>query len=86
MLNVTLIGDWLAGTFTDDDKRDLRTIAIELHELRKSIMEIAEKLVNMSDKELLNNLNANQIDLKEREVLRCQEKLQGQLDRAEREL
>ena len=72
--------------FTEEDKRNLRGIAEELKEIRKLIDELTETLVNLSDKELMKSFNATQIDLKENEVLRCRERLQEQLDSAEREL
>ncbi len=72
--------------FTEEDKRTLRGIAEELKEIRKLIDELAEKLVNLSDKELVKSFNASQLDVKENEVDRCREKLQEQLDRAEKEL
>ena len=72
--------------FTEEDKRNLRGIAEELKEIRKLIDELTETLVNLSDKELMKSFNATQIDLKENEVLRCRERLQEQLDSAEKEL
>lgn len=72
--------------FTDEDKRCLRGIAVELKEIRKLIDELAEKLVNLSDKELVKSFNATQIGFKESEVDRCREKLEKQLYRAEKEL
>ena len=71
--------------FTDEDKRNLRGIAEELKEIRKLLDELAEKLVNLSDKELSRILNANQDDLKEKHVDSCKETLEKQLDIAEKE-
>jgi hypothetical protein len=71
--------------FTAEDKRNLRGIAEELKEIRKRIDELTEKLVNLSDKELMKSFNASQIDLKENDVLRCRETLQEQIDSAEKE-
>ena len=65
---------------TDEERRNLRGIALELKEIRKLIEELAEKLVNLSDKELMKSFDASQIDLKENEVDRCRERLQEQLD------
>ena len=70
---------------TDEERRNLRGIALELKEIRKLIEELAEKLVNLSDKELMKSFDASQIDLKENEVDRCREKLQEQFDSAEKE-
>jgi 3-methyladenine DNA glycosylase AlkD len=76
----------LVGTvFTDDERIALRAIAVELDELRKVVMELAETLVNISDKELLKSLNASQDDLKENKVLNYREKLEKQVDVADRE-
>jgi hypothetical protein len=71
---------------TDEDKRNLRDIALELKEIRKLIEGLTEKMVDLSDKELMRNFNASQIDLKENEVLRCRVRLQEQVDRAQKEL
>ena len=76
---------WLGTVFTEEDKRNLKVIAAELLEIRKLLDELAEKLVNLSDKELMRSFNASQIDLKENELLRCREKLQEQIDSAEKE-
>jgi preprotein translocase subunit SecA len=77
---------WLVKTvFTDEDKRKLKGIAEELKEIRKLIEELAEKMVNLSDRELMKNFNADQTDLRENEVFRYREKLQKQLDSAEKE-
>ena len=71
--------------FTDDERRNLRAIAVELHELRKLIMELAEILVKMNDKEFLKNLNAEEDGVEENKVLNYKEKLEKQIDVAERE-
>ena len=71
--------------FTDEDKRNLTVIAAELIELRKLIEELTESLVNLSDKKLLKMLNASQDDLEENKVLNYKEKLEKQIDIAEKE-
>jgi hypothetical protein len=77
---------WLVRTvFTDEDKRNLKVIAAELIELRKLIEELTESLVNVSDKKLLKMLNASQDDLEENKVLNFKEKLEKQIDIAEKE-
>jgi hypothetical protein len=77
---------WLAKTvFTEEDKRNLKVIAMELFEIRKLIMELAETLVKISDKELLKILNSGQDDLKEKLVDNYKEKLEAKLDIAEKE-
>jgi hypothetical protein len=70
---------------TEQDKRDLKVIALELFEIRKLIDRLAEILVNLSDKELLKSLNASQEDLKENQVDNYKETLEKQLDIAEKE-
>jgi hypothetical protein len=74
------------AALTDEDKRSLRGLAEELKGTRKLVDELAEKLVNLSDKEFMKRFNADPSDFKESEVLRCREKLQAQLDSAEKEL
>jgi hypothetical protein len=71
--------------FTDDERRNLRAIAVELHELRKVVMELAETLVKMSDKDLLKSLNSSQEGVEENKVLKYTEKLEKQIDVAEKE-
>jgi hypothetical protein len=76
----------MVGTvFTDDDRRALRAMAVELHEIRKVIMELAETLVKMNDKELLKSLNSSQDGVGENKVLNYKEKLEKQIDVAEKE-
>jgi len=71
--------------FNDDERRNLRAIAVELHELRKVVMELAETLVKMSDKELLKSLNSSQEGVEDNKVLNYKEKLEKQIDVAEKE-
>ena len=75
----------VGAVFTDDERRTLRAIAVELYELRKVVMELAETLVKMSDKDLLKSLNATQEGVKENNVLNYREKLEKQIDIAEKE-
>ncbi len=78
---------WLGkAVFTDEDRQSLKAIALELKELRKLVMELAEKMVNASDKDLMKIFGTDQIDLKESQVAKCREKMENQLDAAEREL
>ena len=71
--------------FTDEDKRNLKVIALELLEIRKLIEELTESLVNVNDKKLMKMLNASEDDLKENKVLNYKEKLEKQIDIAEKE-
>jgi hypothetical protein len=41
----------IKAVLTEEDRLALRVIAVELLEIRKLIGELAEKLVNLSDKE-----------------------------------
>jgi len=77
---------WLVkAVFTDEDRQSLKSIALELKELRKFVEELAETLVNLSDKDLMKIFNSDQIDLKENQVANCREKLEKQLHAAEKE-
>jgi hypothetical protein len=71
--------------FTDDERRNLRAIAMEMHELRRLVMELAETLVKMNDKELLKSLNSSQEGVGENKVLNYKEKLEKQIDLANKE-
>jgi hypothetical protein len=73
------------SVLTEEDKRCLRVIAVELVDVRRLVMELAEKLAKMSDKELLKSLNASQDGIKEACVDRYKEKLEEKIDVAEKE-
>jgi hypothetical protein len=75
----------VGAVFTDDERRALRAIAVELYELRKVVMELAETLVKMSDKDLLKSLNSSQEGIEENKVLNYKEKLEKQIDVTEKE-
>jgi hypothetical protein len=70
---------------TENDKRDLAVMALELSEIRKLVEKLAETLVNLSDKELLRFINANQEGIREKQVDRYKETLEEQIDIAEKE-
>ncbi len=70
---------------TEQDKRDLKVIALEIFEIRKLVEKLAETLVNLNDKELLKFFNAIQDDVKENHVDRYKESLEKQLNVAEKE-
>ena len=70
---------------TIEEKSSIKAIALELMEIRKLIEELAEKLVNLSDKKLMESFNATENDLKENKVLSYKETLEKQVDIAERE-
>ncbi len=69
----------------EEERRNLKVLALELYEIRKLIDKLAETLASLSDKELLKVLDAGQEDFKESQVDRYKEKLEMQLDIAERE-
>jgi hypothetical protein len=71
----------LKTVFTEEDKRTLKVIALELLEISKLVDKLAETLVNLSDKELLRFLNSNQKDdIKEEQVDRYKLTLEKQID------
>ena len=77
---------WLVRiVFTDEERRNLKVIAAELVELRMLIEELTESLVKVSDKKLMQMLNASEEGLKENKVLNYKEKLEEQIDIAEKE-
>jgi SUMO ligase MMS21 Smc5/6 complex component len=77
---------WLVNAVvTEEEKRTLKAIALELHEIRKQIMQFAETLVKLSDKEFLKSFNAEKDELKEHQINQYKEKLEKQVDIAERE-
>jgi hypothetical protein len=69
----------------EEERRNLKVLALELYEIRKLIDKLAETLASLSDKELLKVLDAGLEDFKESQVERYKEKLEMQLDIAERE-
>jgi hypothetical protein len=70
---------------TEEERRNLKVIALELLEIRKLLEGLAETLVKLSDKELLKALNASKDDFKENQVDAYREKLEKQVDLAEKE-
>lgn len=77
---------WLVKiVLSDEERRNLRCVALELYEIRRLVIELAERLVNLSDKELLKILDASENDLKENQVENYKEILEKQVDIAEKE-
>ena len=72
--------------FTEEDKRNLKVIAEELHEIRKLVEKLAETVVNLSDKKLLESFQAPKNDINENKVLNYKETLEKQIDKAEKEI
>ena len=73
------------AVLTDEDRRNLKGTALELYEIRRLIMKLAEILVNLSDKELLKILEAEESNIGEKQVDSYKETLQKQVDIAEKE-
>ncbi len=72
--------------FTEEDKRNLKVIAEELHEIRELVEKLAETVVNLSDKRLLESFQAPKNDFNENKVLNFKETLEKQIDKAEKEI
>ena len=70
---------------TEQDKINLKVIALELSEIRKLVEKLAETLVNLSDKELMKFYNVSQDDLKENQADTYEETLEKQLNMYEKE-
>ena len=70
---------------TEQDKINLKVIALELSEIRKLVEKLAETLVNLSDKELMKFCNVSQDNLKENQADTYEETLEKQLDMYEKE-
>jgi hypothetical protein len=77
---------WLAKTvLTEEDKGNLKAVTLELAKIRRLIDELAETLVNLSDKQLLRILSASQAGIEENQVDRIKLSLEKQVDVADRE-
>jgi hypothetical protein len=77
---------WLAKTvLTEEDKGNLKAVTLELAKIRRLIDELAETLVNLSDKQLLRMLSASQAGIEENQVDRIKLSLEKQVDVADRE-
>ena len=57
------------AVFTEEDRKNLRTIADELPKLRSLIEEFMETLEILSDEELMNSLKAGEKDVQEGRVI-----------------
>jgi hypothetical protein len=69
----------------EEEKRNLKAVALELYEIRRFLEVLAETLVNLSDKEVSREFNASQDGVKENQVNNYREKLEKQVDIAEKE-
>jgi hypothetical protein len=61
--------------FTDEDKRNLKTIAEELPKLRMLIEELTETLEILSDQRLMKSIRASLKDVQEKRLLSFKELL-----------
>jgi hypothetical protein len=75
----------MVRTLAEEERVNLKAIALELKEIRKLIDELAEALVKMSDKDFKKIFGENQSTLKECQVDKYKEKLEQQLDAVEKE-
>ena len=61
--------------FTDEDKRNLKTIAEELPKLRLLVEELMETLEILSDEKLMKSIRASLKDIQEKRLLSFKELL-----------
>ena len=61
--------------FTDEDKRNLKTIAEELPKLRLLVEELTETLEILSDEKLMKSIRASLKDIQEKRLLSFKELL-----------
>jgi hypothetical protein len=73
------------AVFTMEERQSIKAIAAELMEIRKLIEELAETLVNISDKKLMESFNSRPSGFKESQVVSYKETLEKQIDIAEKE-
>jgi hypothetical protein len=59
--------------FTDEDKRNLKTIAEELPKLRMLVEELTETLEILSDQRLMKSIRASLKDVQEKRLLSFKE-------------
>jgi len=61
--------------FTDEDKRNLKTLAEELPKLRLLVEELMETLEILSDEKLMKSIRASERDIQEKRLLGFKELL-----------
>jgi hypothetical protein len=71
--------------FTDEDKRNLKTIADELPKLRLLVEELVETLEILGDEKLMQSIEASLKDIRERKVVGFKELL-AELNLSEKEI
>jgi len=71
--------------FTDEDKRNLKTLAEELPKLRLLVEELVETLEILSDEKLMKSIKASLKDIQENRVISLKELL-AELNLSEKEI
>jgi hypothetical protein len=71
--------------FTDEDKRNLKTLAEELPKLRALVEELMETLEILSDEKLMKSIRASLKDIQENRVFGLKELL-AELNLSEKEI
>jgi hypothetical protein len=71
--------------FTEDDKRNLKTLAEEVPKLRLLVEELVETLEILSDEKLMKSIKASLKDIQENRVLGLKELL-SELNLSEKEI
>ncbi len=70
---------------TEEDRRYLKILALQLLETRKLVDQLAETLVDLNDKGFMKAFLAGEDEIKQPKVERYREKLERQVDAAEKE-
>jgi hypothetical protein len=77
---------WLAKTvLTDEERGCIRSLALDIADLRKQINLLAETLAKLNDKQFLKAFTDEKPDLTEHQVDKYQLSLQKQVDNTENE-
>jgi len=80
-----LVTKLVETVFTDEDKRNLKTIAEELPKLRLLVEELVETLEILSDEKLMKSIKASLKDIQENRVISLKELL-AELNLSEKEI
>jgi hypothetical protein len=80
-----LVTKLVETVFTDEDKRNLKTIAEELPKLRLLVEELVETLEILSDDKLMKSIKASLKDIQENRVISLKELL-AELNLSEKEI
>jgi len=71
--------------FTDEDKKNLKTVAEELPKLRLLVEELMETLEILSDENLMKSIRVSEKDVQENRLMGCRE-LRAELNLSEKEI